>query len=138
MDVAGVLLMVAVLCQLILVWICIGGFFELIYRWATRQAGDEAGRPGTAIGLPATIAVTLNAAFLNVALLIAAFASSASWQLPIGLYVLLCLGFSGFAVSSFATMIATRSKSKPLIVQLFVSVVGLICVLAAFYVAGAS
>jgi hypothetical protein len=138
MAVTTLLLLLAALCQLLLVFICIGGFAELAHRWATREKGDAAPRPRTAIGLPATIAVVLNAAFLNMALLIISFASFATGELPNGLYILLSLGFGGFAVCAIAAMSATQSRAKPLIGQLAVSVVGLVCVFAAYNLAGGS
>lgn len=130
-----VLLILASLCQLLLVFVCIGGFAELTHRWKTGGEDVAAPPPRTAIGLPATIAVVLNAAFLNMALLLISFASFANGELPNGLYILSSVGFGGFAACSIATMSATRSRSKPMVWQLAICVVGLVCVLAAHYLA---
>jgi hypothetical protein len=79
--------------------------------------------------------VVINAAFLNTALVVLSFPSFVKGELPYGLFFLSSVGFGGFAVSAIATMSATRSRSKPLVGQLAVSVVGLICVVAAFNLA---
>lgn len=138
MSVTTLLLLLAALCQLLLVFICIGGFAELAHRWATGMKDFAAPRPRNAIGLPATIAVVLNAAFLNMALVILSFQTFAAGELPNGLFFISSVGFGGFAVSAIATMGATRSRSKPLVGQLAVSVVGLVCVFAAYNLGGGS
>lgn len=136
MTVTTLLLVLAALCQLLLVCICIGGFAELAHRQTTAAKDVAASRPRTAIGLPATIAVVLNAAFLNMALLILSFPTFAAGELPDGLFFISSVGLGGFAACAIATMGATRSRSKPLVGQLAVSVVGLICVIAAYNLAG--
>jgi hypothetical protein len=132
------LLPLAALCQLLIVFFCVGGFAELVHRQTTGGDDVAAARPRTAIGLPATISVVLQAAFLNGALLVLSFPSFVAGELSDGLLVLSGVGFAGIAVSAIAAMSSTRTRSKPLIAQLALSVVGLICLFISYYLGSAA
>lgn len=135
MAVTTLLLILAGFCQILLVSICIRGLVELTHR--QKGGGEDVGslQSWAAIGLPATIAVVLQAVFLNAALLVLSFPSFLAGQLPSGLLFLTGTGFAGFAVSAIVTMSVTQSRSKGLVAELAVSAAGLICLFAAYYLA---
>jgi hypothetical protein len=135
MAVTTLLLILASLCQILLVSICIRGLGELARRQKIGGEGVAPSLSRTAIGLPATIAVVLQAAFLNAALLVLSFPSFMAGEIPRGLLFLSGTDFAGFAVSAVVTMAVTQSRSKGLVAELVVSVVGLICLFAAHYLA---
>ena len=133
MAVTTLLLVLAGFCQLLLIFICIRGVVELTRRLRTGGEDVASSRSRTAIGLPATIAVVLQAAFLNADLLVLSFPSFMAGEIPRGLLFLSGVGFAGFAVSVIVTMGVTQSRSKGLVTELAVSIVGLICLFAAYY-----
>jgi hypothetical protein len=126
-----VLLGVAAACQVLVIFICIGGFVELISCLNDSKNEPVASSARTVIGLPGVIAVVLQATVLNCGLLVLWFPEIWKSESARGGLFLAAIGFGCLALSSFATLMVF--KSRVAIVQLGLSLIGLTCLFSTPY-----
>lgn len=120
----SLLLPLAALCQLLLAWLCLQGVVEILFRHRSDSNPDTWMR----IGLPATASVAFQALLFNVGLLVSCFPNLSSGRIPDGTLFIAGVGFGVAAVSAIAVTASVGAGSRPLMAQLLLGILGLICV----------
>jgi hypothetical protein len=126
-----ILLVLAAVCQFLIVFLCLREFIRLLSCWIADRAVQTDPVSRTAIGLPGTIAMALQAAIFNCALLVLALPDLWEGKLSDGLVLLVGAGFAAVGLSSFVTSVITKSRiASPL---LGLSALGLLCLFLPYY-----
>lgn len=125
-----ILLALAAVCQFLIVCLCLREFSWLLSRRNAENA-EANPRSQTAVGLPGTIAVVLQAALFNCALFVLTLPGLLQGNLQNGLLMLAGAGFAAVGLSSFVTSLS--SKSRMATAQLGLSAFGLVCLFLPYY-----